>query len=293
MEVQGGFRQGRSCVDQIFTVRQLSEKMLEKNRQMAVACVDLEKAYDKVCRDKLWCVLDEYGVKGKLMRAIRSLYKGSEACVRVGGMLSGWFPISQGVRQGCVLSPWLFNVFMDRIMREVKDRLQGGVQLTTTLVQMLLFADDIIVCTEKKEDMERNLAEMRVVMEKWGMSMHWGETKVMMVSRTGEWCEISVDGEEVEEVDKLKYLGVMISGDGRCDDEIEQRIGAAARVVGAMRKEALERRELQKRTKMRVFNAMVVPTLLYGCETWTVQKRHVSKLQAFEMMCWRRVQGLT
>ena len=237
-------------------------------------------------------MLDEYGVKGKLMRAIRSLYEGSEACVRVGGVLSGWFPISQGVRQGCVLSPWLFNVFIDRIMREVKERLQGGVQLTTTLVQMLLFADDIIVCTEKKEDMERNLAEMRVVMEKWGMSMHWGKTKVMMVSRTGEGCKISVDGEEVEEMDKLKYLGV-ISGDGRCDDEIEQRIGAAARVVGAMRKEVLERRELQKKTKMRVFNAMVVPTLLYGCETWTEQRRHVSKLQAFEMMCLRRVQGLT
>ena len=211
-------------------VRQLSEKILEENRQMAVACVDLEKAYDKVCRDKLWCVLDEYGVKGKLMRAIWSLYEGSEACVRFGGMLSGWFPISQGVRQGCVLSPWLFNVYMDRMMREVKERLQGGVQLTTTLVQMLLFADDIIVCTEKKEDMERNLAEMRVVMEKWGMSMHWGKTKVMMVSRTGEGYKISVD-QEVEEVDKLKYLRVMISGDGGCDDEIEQRIGAAARVV--------------------------------------------------------------
>ena len=81
-------------------------------------------------------------------------------------MLSGWFPISQGVRQDCVLSPWLFNVFIDRIMREVKERLQGGVQLTTTLVEMLLFADDIIVCTEKKEDMERNLAEMKGVMEK-------------------------------------------------------------------------------------------------------------------------------
>ena len=81
-------------------------------------------------------------------------------------MLSGWFPISQGVRQGCVLSSWLFNVFIDRIMREMKERLQGGVQLTTTLVEMLLFADDIIVCTEKKEDMERNLAEMKGVMEK-------------------------------------------------------------------------------------------------------------------------------
>ena len=76
----------------MFTIRQLSEKVLEKNRQMAVACVDLEKAYDKVCREKLWHMLGEYGVKGKLMKAVRSLYVGSQARVRVGGKLSGWFP---------------------------------------------------------------------------------------------------------------------------------------------------------------------------------------------------------
>ena len=75
--------------------------------------------------------------------------------------MPGWFPISQGVRQGCVLSPWLFDVF-----REVKEELQGGVQLSASLVQMLLFTDDVVVCTENKEDMERNLAVMKVAM-KW------------------------------------------------------------------------------------------------------------------------------
>lgn len=86
----------------------------------------------------------------------------------------------------------------------------------TTLVQTLLFADDFIVCTERKEDMERSLAEMKVGIEKWGVSRHWGKTRLMMVSRSGEECKISVDGKGVEEVlvDKLKYLGVMISGDG-------------------------------------------------------------------------------
>ena len=81
--------------------------------------------------------------------------------------------------------------YMDRIMREVKDRLQGGVHLTATTVKIPLVADDIVVCKEKKEDMERNLAEMNMVMEKWEMKMHWGKTKVMMVNRTGEECKSS------------------------------------------------------------------------------------------------------
>ena len=76
LEAQGGFRKSRSCTDQLFTIRQLSEKMIEKNKKIVVGCVDLEKAYDRVGRDKL--LLEEYGVKGRLLRAIRSLYKKSE-----------------------------------------------------------------------------------------------------------------------------------------------------------------------------------------------------------------------
>ena len=75
-------------------------------------------------------------------------------------------PHYPGSEAGGVMSPWLFNVFMDGIIREVKENLQGGVQLTTTNVQMLLFADDVVMVTEKKDDMQRNLDEMKKVMEK-------------------------------------------------------------------------------------------------------------------------------
>ena len=110
-------------------------------------------------------------------------------------------------------------------------------------------------------------------------------SKVMVVSRAEEECSVTMDSEKIEEVQSLKYLGSSISADGSSDEDIEQRIGAATRVIGAMSKEVLERRELKKETKLRVFNVMLVPPLLYGCETWTVQKRHESRLQACEMMC--------
>ena len=78
LDVQGGFRKARSCTDLLFTMRQLSEKVVEKDKKMVLSCVDLVKAYDRVGSDKLWKVLEEYGVMGRLLRAIRSLYVKSD-----------------------------------------------------------------------------------------------------------------------------------------------------------------------------------------------------------------------
>ena len=115
---------------------------------------------------------------------------------------------------------------------------------------------------------------------------------MLTVKRGGGTCDISVKGEKIEEVKMMKHLGALFN-EGSCEDEIENRIGAAVKVIGAMRSEVLERRELSKGMKLRVFNAMVVPTLLYGCKTWTILKRHESRLQVTEMRFLRRVEGVT
>ena len=91
----------------------------------------------------------------------------------------------------------------------------------------------------------------------------------------------------------MKYLGALFNEEGPCEEEIENRIGAASKVIGAMRSEVLERRELSKGTNLRVFNATVVPMLRYGCETWTTLKRHENRLQSTEVRFLRRVEGVT
>ena len=88
----------------------------------------------------------------------------------------------------------------------------------------------------------------------------------------------------------MKYLGAMLEEEGSYEAEVDHRIGAASNVIGALREEVIN---LSKSTKLRVINATVMPTLLYACETWTLLERHKSKVQAFEMRCLRRVEGVT
>ena len=151
LEEQAGFRSGRGCIDQIFIIRQLTEKYLEKDKKMYAAFIDTEKAYDKVWRTDLRVTLKGYGVRGKLLGSIKALYKESKACVRVEGKVTEEFMVEQGLRQGCPLSPWLFNVFLDRVVREAMVGFQGGVGLDSCLIQTLMFADGTVMLAQTAE----------------------------------------------------------------------------------------------------------------------------------------------
>ena len=223
---------------------------------------------------------------------MKSLYLQSEACVRVQRKNSEWFEVVMGVRQGCTMSPWLFILVMDSIVREARESFQGGVQLEGSKVQFLLFADDLVLVAEN-EDIKKNAEVLNEVMKKWKMRINLQKTKVMVVQRGCGTCHLVVDDVEVEAVQTMKYLGAMFNVEASCDNEIENRIGIATRMVGALRRQVIESKELSKATKLRVINAMVVPTLLYGSETWTLQKRHRSKIQAMEMRYLRKVEGVT
>ena len=130
-------------------------------------------------------------------------------------------------------------------------------------MQLVLFADDVAMLTEKRDNTEKNLIEVKKAVDNWGMKIHWEKAKVMMDSKTGDECKVNIDGQDIAEVEKLTYLGVMLNASGNRDDETEQRIAAASTVIGAMWKQVLDRSELKKSTKMRVYNAIVLPTMLY------------------------------
>ena len=171
-EEQCGFRQGRGCMDQVFAVRQVCEKYLANAKDVIWAYMDLKKAYYTIDRHGMWQMLRVYGVGGKLLKTVQSFYVDSRACVRVGNDLSEWFPVNVGLRQSCMISPWLFNVYMDGVVREVNvGVLVKGLELMRANggrfeINQLLFADDIALVADSEEKLGRLVSEFGRVCER-------------------------------------------------------------------------------------------------------------------------------
>ena len=142
------FRQGRGCMYLVFAIRQVCEKHLANGKCAFWAFMELEEAYDTIDRQGMRQMLRVYGVGGKLLKGIQNFYADSRACVRVGMDVSEWFPVNVGLRRGCVISPWLFNVYMDDVVREVNARMpRKWLKLLSVNdgrfeINHLLFADD-------------------------------------------------------------------------------------------------------------------------------------------------------
>src|SRR5215469_12641453 len=191
-EEQSGFRKGRGCIDQIFAIKCLCEKFREKGRDVYIAFMDLEKAYDRVDREALWVILSKYGIRGKLLDAVKGFYFDSRACARVDGVSGEMFEVKVGLRQGCVMSPWLFNLYMDSVVREVKrecgeddldlKRINGG---GLWRVNVLLFSDDTVLLGESKESLQRLVTVFNRICMKKKLSVNREKSKVMRVGKMG------------------------------------------------------------------------------------------------------------
>ena len=129
-EEQCGFRQGRGCIDQVFAVSHVCEMYLANGKDVFLEFMDLEKAFKTIDRHGIWQMLRVYEVGGKLLKAVQSFCVYSRECVPVVNDVSEWFPVNVGLRQGYVMSPWFFNVYMDGVVREVNVRVLGkGLEL--------------------------------------------------------------------------------------------------------------------------------------------------------------------
>ena len=147
-----GFRAGRSTTEQIFNLRILCEKYLQHQQNLYHVFIDFKKAFDRVWHEALWATMRKYNINVSIIRAIENLYDKAQSAVLFNSSPGEWFRTTVGVRQGCLLSPTIFNIFLERIMCEALDDHEGSVSIGGRLITNFRFADDIVVNAEEEEE---------------------------------------------------------------------------------------------------------------------------------------------
>ena len=169
-DVQDGFRKGRGTRDQIANICRIMEKAREFQKNICFCFIDYAKAFDCVDQSKLRKILKEMGMPDHLTCLLRNLYAGQDVTVRTGHGTTDWFQIRKGVRQGCILSPYLFNLYAEYIMRK------AGIKIAGRNINDLRYADDITPMAESEEELKNLLMKVKEESEKVGLKLNIQKT---------------------------------------------------------------------------------------------------------------------
>uniref|UniRef100_A0A8B9YML8 RNA-directed DNA polymerase n=1 Tax=Bos mutus grunniens TaxID=30521 RepID=A0A8B9YML8_BOSMU len=287
-DVQAGFRKGRGTRDKIANICWFMEKAREFQKNIYFRYIDYAKAFDCVDHNQLWKILKEMGIPDHLICLLRNLYAGQEATVRPGHGRTDCFQIGKGVRQGCILSPCLFNFYAEYIMRNAGlEETQAGIKIAGRNINNLGYADDTTLMAESEEELKSLLMKVKVESEKVGLKLNIQKMKTMASGPTTSW---EIDGETVETVSDFIFFffGSKITADGDFSHEIKRRLLLGRKVITNL-DSILKSRDITLPTKVHLVKAMVIPVVMYGCESWTVKKAECRRIDAFELWCWRRL----
>ena len=247
--------------------------------------IDYSKAFDCVDHNRLWGIMTDFGIPTHLVVLLQRLYHNQEATVRTEQGNTEWFGIGKGARQGCVLSPYLFNLYAERIMRDALDNRAGGVSLGGRKINNLRYADDTTLVADTEEGLKELIRSVSAESEKQGLTLNIKKTKVMS---TAPLTCFQLDGREVEVVNTFVFLGACIHCDATCDKEIKRRVTLGRKAMMGLQP-VMKDRDIPLSLKRRLVYAMVFPVMMYGCESWVMKKADMRRIEAFEMWCWRRM----
>ncbi|KAK3548746.1 hypothetical protein QTP70_018779, partial [Hemibagrus guttatus] len=281
-EQQYGFMPRKSTMDAIFALKILMEKYRDGQRELHCVFVDLEKAYDRVPREELWYCMRKSGVAEKYVRVVQDMYERSRTVVRCAVGQTEEFKVEVGLHQGSALSPFLFAMVMDQLSEEVRQESPWT----------MMFADDIVICSESREQVEENLERWRFALERRGMKVSRSKTEYMCVNEREGSGTVRLQGEEVKKVQEFKYLGSTVQSNGECGKEVKKRVQAGwngwRKVWGV-----LCDRKISARIKGKVYRTVVRAAMLYGLETVSLRKRQESELEVAELKMLRFSLGVT
>jgi len=286
---QAGFVEGRGTREHIVNVRQIMEKCKGHNIPLYMCFIDYSKAFDCVSHGQLWNIMKTMGFPLHIISLISKLYENQESAVRTYNGNTEWFKIGRGVRQGCILSPCLYNLYAEDIMRVALEEKDWGVKIGGVKRSNLRYADDTTLLASSKEELMNMISDVKEASKPRGLLLNVKKTQVMVVdnSRTDNSAFV-LDGEEINEVDEFIYLGSKITKDCSSKVEIRRRL-AMARATTINMTTVWKSKGISTKLKTRLLRATSFAIASYGCESWAMTQADKKRMDAFEMWAYRRV----
>ena len=296
VENQAGFRKNHSTVDHIFTLYSVAQKCLNSGkRKLYVAFVDFKKAFDSVQHNKLLEAVYKTGVKGKFFCALRAMYDSLLSCVRINNQCTDFFHCPTGVRQGCVLSPTLFSLFINNLAQYIDESGVHGIQLLPNMTELfiLLFADDVALLSNTPTGLQSQLNSLKTCCDRLKLKVNKEKTKIMVFRKGGylAQCEKWVyDGEPVEVVNSYTYLGFTFTTMLSCELGTASFVTKGKKAVHLLSRAYLKCKEMSQSTFFKIFDAKVQSILLYSSEVWGLHR--LDNIEKVHLLACKRYLGV-
>lgn len=290
-EAQAGGRKGRSTTDHLFILKSILNQAKMDGKPVYCAFLDLEKAYDKVWIMGIMHILWGSGIKGKLWRLVYKLNSNIKAQIRTKYGLTRIIKIPENLKQGGVLSVAEFAKIIDELEREMKDH-GLGYAYHDLLISTLLFVDDIVLMAETPEILQKMLDVVENFTVKWRLVIGMKKSKVMVIGPTAKLnTKWKIGDDELEVVKTYNYLGEAISNDLSMKYHFQQKAGKTEAmlqtVLAISKNEVLSK--IQGGTLLKLYEACIAPSILYGCETWLDIEKYIPQLESLQHACIRRL----
>jgi hypothetical protein len=266
---QIGFEKDRRTSDHILTIKTLTDKYNQENKKLYACFVDFKKAFDSVWRKGLFYKLLKNGIGGNIGRSIESMYSRADTCIKLGNQITNPLVTKIGVKQGCVLSPTLFKLFINDLP-QIFDKECNPAQLYNLAVQCLLFADDLVLLSETPEGLQRSLDKLNEYCKKWLLEINPDKTKIVIFNKAGRTIKdhkFNYNGYNIESVGSYTYLGIIFSPSGSLSNAITNLCNKATKAMFKLRN-SLFKTDINPSLAMKLFDSLIRPITTYGAEIW-------------------------
>ena len=270
---QCGFKKDHRTEDNLFLLKNIHEKYVTKlNKKVYVAFVDFSKFFDKINRHIMLYKLLKYGLTGNIYSTIKSVYEKTTFCIKVGDKLSPPFDASNGLKQGCCMSPILSNIFQNDL-HEIFGRECDPISIGSVVLNSISWADDLVLLSTSKEGLQKCLNKLSSYCKKWGLEVNVDKTKTMVFSKKADkTTTFHFNATILKNVQNIIYLGFNVSYNGSIQLIMSDRINKAKKVALMVLNALKSNKNVSTSLALSIYEKQIAPVLMYGCALWSVPR---------------------